>query len=300
MWWLEREKKITSAQSGFRKLRSTTDAIVEFETVVRETIANKQHLVAVFFDIKKAYNTAWRDYIIRKLISYGVRGHLLHFMKGFLSNRRISVRVNSTHSDVYTLTEGIPQGSVLSCTCFLVAINDIEKDLPRGVGRTLYVDDFTIYYRARRITTARRQIQIALRKIEEWTNKTGFVFSRDKTVSMHICRVPRCNKMPLDLHFNNNILKYVESHRLLGMQIDSSLTWKTRIQKLKESCTRKIDSIKFLSNSSWGADKEVLLRLYTALINPVPSSFLEPSVYNISDPIVVSACSIYAFFRCVT
>ena len=88
---------------------------------------------------------------------------------------------------------------------------------------------FSIYYRVQRITTARRQIQISLRKIVEWTNKTGFIFSRDKTVSMHICRVPRCSKMPLDLQVNNNIVKYVESYRLLGMQIDGSLIWKTHI-----------------------------------------------------------------------
>lgn len=41
------------------------------------------------------------------------------------------------HSNVFTINEGIPQGSVLSGTLFTLAINDITKNLPMGVSNSL-------------------------------------------------------------------------------------------------------------------------------------------------------------------
>ena len=35
---------------------------------------------------------------------------------------------------------------------------------------------------------------------------------------------------------------------------------------LKSRCTKSFDLIKVLSNTTWGADRKVLLRLYRALI----------------------------------
>ena len=207
MWYLEKEQKIMNIQAGFRKQRSTTDPIVEFETATSEAIASKQHLIAVFFDLRKAYDTAWNYNIIRKLIEYGVIGHLIHFIRYFLLNRLIAVRIKNTYSELYNITEGIPQGSVLSYICFLIAVNDIEKGLPQGVHKTLYVDDFAIFYRSTRVITAKRKLQEALNKISGWTTKTGFQFCRDTTVVMHICRTRNCIRMLLDLYLNNSMGK---------------------------------------------------------------------------------------------
>ena len=62
MWVLERGGHIPSEQSGFRKNRNTTDHLVQFENDVKDSITTKQHTIAIFFDIKKAYDTAWRPW----------------------------------------------------------------------------------------------------------------------------------------------------------------------------------------------------------------------------------------------
>ena len=145
MWFLDTNKIISPYPSGFRENRSCLDHIVQLENTVRQEIANKRHTIAVFFDIQKAYDTAWKHYIIMKLHQYGMRGHILFFIKIFLNNRRIMVKVNDQHSDLVQQEEGIPQGSVLGCTCFLIAINEIAGNLPPTVQKTIYVDDFSVY-----------------------------------------------------------------------------------------------------------------------------------------------------------
>ena len=52
------------------------------------------------------------------------------------------------------------------------------------------------------------------------------------------------------------------------MFIDSSLTFKKHIRYLKVSCLRRINLLELLSNTTWGADRKSLFRLYIALLRP--------------------------------
>ena len=267
MWYLEVNNNITPYQSGFRHNRSTTDPIVQLENTIKQEIARKKHIIAVFFDIQKAYDTAWRHYIISKLHQYGLRGHLVYFIKNFLSNRRIKVKI-MFFSDSVRLEEGIPQGSALSCTCFLIAMNEIAANLPPTLHRSIYVDDFAIYGAGRNIQTVKRQLQIALNKLTEWSRKTGFKFSQTKTKTMHICRVIGCNKMSPTLKIQNTVLPHVEQYKYLGMRIDNSLSWRAHTTHLKQTCSKAMGLLKTLSYTQWGADRTTLLKLYLAVIKP--------------------------------
>ena len=67
------------------------------------------------------------------------------FVDNFLSERKIMVRVERKMSTSRDVSEGIPQGSVLSCSCLMIVTNDLAQNLPQYVRSTLYVDDFCIY-----------------------------------------------------------------------------------------------------------------------------------------------------------
>ena len=54
-WFLESKNHISLFQSGFRSDHSTTDNLVRFETFIRDAFIKKEHVVAVFFYLKKAY-----------------------------------------------------------------------------------------------------------------------------------------------------------------------------------------------------------------------------------------------------
>ena len=51
--------------SGYRSNRSTVDHLVRLETFIRDAFIHNQHLVAVFFDLQKAYNTSWKYGILK-------------------------------------------------------------------------------------------------------------------------------------------------------------------------------------------------------------------------------------------
>ena len=127
--FLEARKFFTQEQSGFRSNRSTYDHLLMLENTICEAFQRKHHVIAAALDIEKAYEMLWRDRIIQVLLSASIDNHMIVFIKNFINERRIQVKVNGTVSSKYTLENGIPQGSVLSVTLFLIAINDITKNI---------------------------------------------------------------------------------------------------------------------------------------------------------------------------
>ena len=63
-WYLERHMVITEHQSGFRRRRSTVDNLVTLETSIRDAFICRKHLVSIFFDLEKAYDTTWKHGIL--------------------------------------------------------------------------------------------------------------------------------------------------------------------------------------------------------------------------------------------
>ena len=125
VWYLESNNLISPVQSGFRSERSTNDNLIRLETFIRDAFVAKEHVVAVFFDLEKAYDTTWRHGIMRDLHDLGIRGRLATFIENFLADRWIQVRVGSTLSEKFDQAQGVPQGSILSTTLFNIKINSI-------------------------------------------------------------------------------------------------------------------------------------------------------------------------------
>ena len=133
VWYLETNNIITEFQSGFRHQRSTNDDLVRLETFIREAFIKKDHLVAVFFDLEKAYDTTCKYGIMNDLHDIGLKGRLPVFVQNFLSNREFKVRVGSTLSEAHNQEQGVPQVSILSVTLFSLKINNNVKCLNPGV-----------------------------------------------------------------------------------------------------------------------------------------------------------------------
>ena len=145
VWYLEKNGFLVKQQCGYRSNRSTIDHLVGLETFICDAFIQNQHLVAVFFDLEKAYDTTWKHGIQQDLYDMGLRGNLPIFISIFLTDRTFQVHLGTILSDVFH-QKGVPQGTNLSTTLFNVKINDIVKQVDPGVECSLYVDDFVIIY----------------------------------------------------------------------------------------------------------------------------------------------------------
>jgi hypothetical protein len=264
-WYLESNNILTELQSGFRKGRSTTDQLVRLESFVREAFIRGEHAVAVFFDLEKAYDTTWKYGILQDLRNAGLRGRLTNFVSNFLANRKFRVRVGSCMSDTYKQEMGVPQGSILSVTLFVLKINSIVECLPAGVRGSLFVDDFLICYRSKSMHSIERVLQGCLQRIESWADNNGFRFSKSKTVCMHFCTKHTLHPDPC-LKLYNCEVPVVSETKFLGLIFDSKLSFKSHIACVKKKCLRAMNLLRVVSHTDWGADSTTLLRLYHSLV----------------------------------
>ena len=156
-------------------------------------------------------DSAWRYEVVKNLHNYSVRGNMLQFTKKFLAEEQLKVRIGNIMSRTVLYSEGIPQGSVLSCTCFMVAVNEIDNYLPRNINSALYVDEYIIYASGSVPHMIERRLQNAINRLLAGCNQTGFTFSNTKTVAMHVRRKRRCPKIAHNMTMYGTSIKYVEN-----------------------------------------------------------------------------------------
>lgn len=264
MWFLEANNLLHPAQSAFRQNRCTTDNLVLLQTEIANAFANKQDLIAVMLDIDSAFDTTNQETIMKILKNINLTGNIYLFLKNFLTDRSFKIVANGETSATFSIQNGVCQGSVLSTTLFLLAINDICSCIEAPLKLSLYADDIVIFCSGKNANTTSSIIQNGLNRITVWAETVGFQFSAIKSKFIRFTR--RHSKNQLHLLLNGSPLPQVDHLKLLGMTFDQRLIWTQHIKNLKGSCMNTMNILRTLSHHQWGCDEEVLLKIYRSLI----------------------------------
>ena len=130
---------------------------------------------AVALDISKAFDRVWHTGLLHKLKSYGISGQIFGLISSFLSNRRLRVVLDEKRSQEYPVNAGVPQGSILGPTLFLLYINDLPDDVICNI--VIYADDTTLYSICDQASDLWQELELAselesdLRDIVDWAGK---------------------------------------------------------------------------------------------------------------------------------
>ena len=261
-YYLESNKILSPYQSGFRTGFSTLDSLSRLENSIRTATLKGAGTLAVFLDISQAFDSVHHPSLLKKLELIGLEGNLATFIKNFLSDRTISVRYQTTYSDLYYTPLGVPQGSVISPILFTIMINDMFSDSNNSTSYSLYADDVAIWYSDSDLDKCFSTIQTSLDNIQKWALEWGFTFSATKSKSMFFTRKRLPNKT---LTINSQPIELVPSFKFLGLHFDRNLTWKNHILYTKDRCDSDLNLLKIVASHKWGADFTILKQLYTSL-----------------------------------
>ena len=130
-------------QFGFRKHRSTDDALIKFTDCIYDSFEKSNYSLSVFLDFSKAFDTIDHSILIKKLERFGIRGNSLRWFESYLSNRYQYVSIGSSLSQCLPILTGVPQGSILGPLLFLLYINDMNKCAP-NINFFHFADDTSV------------------------------------------------------------------------------------------------------------------------------------------------------------
>ena len=125
--FLTKNKIISEFQFGFQKFHSTIHAIHDSIDFIKQSHSTSRHVLALFIDLSKAFDTIDHKILMHKLYNYGIRGLPYELILSYLSNRFQCTKFNGHNSDNEKVVYGVPQGSVIGPLLFLLYINDIQN-----------------------------------------------------------------------------------------------------------------------------------------------------------------------------
>ena len=188
---------------------------------------------------------------------------MYNWIQDFLKNRKFQVRINNSFSKKYDIENGTHQGSSISPLLFLIMINDINLSNTK-VHLSLFADDIAIWIETKDINNGISVLQQSLQELENWSKKLGFRFSASKTKAMVFS--PKKTENQINLKINNQDIEYVNHFKFLGLIFDNRFTWNDHVNYIEAYCNKRINLLKFVSGTKWGANRISLYKLYTALI----------------------------------
>ena len=274
---IEEKQLIPPEQAAFRQNRSTEDQITYISQAIEDAFQEKKHTIAVWIDLEKAFDKVWKEGLKLKMRQVGVGGRMYKWIGQYMHNRKARAQVNQQYSRKKTLRQGVPQGGVLPPTLFLIFLHDIIEKLPKNVKGAIYADDLALWCSEEYQSTAQYRLQEALKEIEKWTNswmikingkKTTFtVFTLSNPTKRNQTKTRQSKEITLKI--NGEKLKEEEQPTYLGVTFDRRLTWNSQIQRSHTRAKIRLGLMKKLASTQWGANKDVLKKLYVGRVRPV-------------------------------
>ncbi|MCA9388033.1 MAG: reverse transcriptase family protein, partial [Candidatus Andersenbacteria bacterium] len=264
MYHLVSNNLISDKQHGFVPRRACVTNLLETVDFTTNNLHKKTPTDIIFLDFSKAFDKVSHRRLLLKLEAYGIKGQILAWLSAFLSNRRQRVVLGDTASDWENVFSGVPQGSVLGPTLFIVYINDLAWNIENVCK--LFADDCKLIASVNDEVDAIR-LQKDLDSVSAWCNEWKMELNTEKCHVMHFGR----NNIRHDYTISSGInraestLKKTTRERDLGIIITPDLKWQDQVCSSAAKASRMLGVLK---NTFTTRDAMLWKKLYTTYIRP--------------------------------
>ena len=232
---------LSKYQFGFRKGYSAQQCLLAMIEKWRVSLDKNGTCAALLTDLSKAFDCLSHDLLIAKLHAYGCDLQSLKLLSSYLNKRYQRVKINNTYSTWAEILFGVPQGSILGPLLYNIFLCDLFLFI-KNSNVASYADDTTPYETGKSSEEVLSSLKNAGEIILSWFEDNSMKANPDK---YHLLLSgPNSD----DITIGNKTISSSKCEKLLGVKIDSKLSFNELIEDLCKKASRKLNVLSRLAS----------------------------------------------------
>ena len=163
----------------------------------------------------------------------------VRFIYDYLSNRKQRTKIENHYSSWKDLIFGVPQGSILGPLLFNIHLCDLM--FTDNIDIASYVDDITPYVSRVTLDSTVKSLEKIADLLFTWFNYNRMKGNEDK------CNVILTSQDNVHVNIRTAQIENSKSQKLLGINIDSQLTFKDHINRICKKANTKLNALSRIS-----------------------------------------------------
>lgn len=173
--------------------------------------------------------------------------------------------INETISSCFTSYKGVLQDSILSPLLFNIYTSNLKLLLHRDCQIVQFADDIALFVRSDDLDASLRALDRSANNLSKYLSTKGLIVSESKSALMIFSR-KKIKSHNHSIVLNGSFISPVQSHKFLGIYLDSFLNGHIHAQHLINKCGKLSNILKSVRGTWWGADPRTLLTIFKTLI----------------------------------
>jgi len=217
---------------------------------------------ALLIDLSKAFDTVPHNKMLIELLNIGCSSMAVKWFTSYLHNKK--QRVIETALEVTPwkdVKKGVPQGSGLSPLLFNIYVRSIPENCESSTHQ--FADDITHSEHGQEVSEVRDKLARSFKNTKQFCEEHNLVINTDKTQLIYMHASGKRLGDNTSITLDGCTIQGVKSVKLLGMTIDSGLTFSAHIDETVKKCNGLIGS---LAKAAKYPPKELLCLAYVGLV----------------------------------
>lgn len=256
------KNKISPLQHGFIKGRSTVTNLTCITQYITDAFDECLQVDVVYTDFSKAFDRLDHKMLLHKLDLVGLSVSVVSLFASYLEGRTQYVECSGRASREVMVKSGVPQGSILGPSLFVLFINDIVNGL--GVEALLYADDLKLYTKVEDQNSCLK-LQKALDTLCNWCNMNNLPLNPSKCNVMSF--TVKKNKIVVDYTIGGQTLNRPEVFKDLGVTFDPTMSFVNHITNVVNKSYKLLGFI--VRNTREFTNADLIKLLYFAFVRSV-------------------------------
>ena len=263
--YLETNNLLNGNQFGFRRKRSTRDAVTKLTDHIRTNMDDSKVTGALFMDLRKAFDTVNHSCLLSKLPYYGICGKEISWFSSYLFHRSQVVTIDGVTSNSEFVTHGVPQGSILGPLLFVILINDLPLQ-SQNCKVLMYADDTVIYFSSKSIQEIEKCVNEDAERIHRWMTENCLILNPKKGKTEFVLFASRVRNETATIIVDNHVINQPDKYEYLGVLLDSHLNLNLYLQTIYKHASSRLSMLRKIR---YQLSSTVAETIFNAMIQPL-------------------------------